>query len=187
MTDPKHYRKHILSLLVENHQGVLAKISSLIAAKGYNIDSLSVAETLDPSISRMTLAVHGDEWVIEQAVKQFHRLIDVIKVTDLTDEEHIGREMVFVRVNAEPANRAEILRINEIFRGRIVDVTPASYTLEITGEEKKIAAVLELLQPFGIQEIVRSGMLAIARGSKSPPKREESRMRGAGRKPVTTD
>jgi acetolactate synthase-1/3 small subunit len=187
MTDPKHYRKHILSLLVENHQGVLAKISSLIAAKGYNIDSLSVAETLDPSISRMTLAVHGDEWVIEQAVKQFHRLIDVIKVTDLTDEEHIGREMVFVRVNAEPANRAEILRINEIFRGRIVDVTPASYTLEITGEEKKIAAVLELLQPFGIQEIVRSGMLAIARGSKSPPKREESRMRGAGRKPVATD
>jgi len=187
MTDPKHYRKHILSLLVENHQGILAKLASLIAAKGYNIDSLSVAETLDPSISRMTLAVHGDEWVIEQAVKQFHRLIDVIKVTDLTDEEHIGREMVFVRVNAEPANRAEILRINEIFRGRIVDVTPASYTLEITGEEKKIAAVLELLQPFGIQEIVRSGMLAIARGSKSPPKREESRMRGAGRKPVTTD
>ncbi len=187
MTDPKHYRKHILSLLVENHQGVLAKISSLIAAKGYNIDSLSVAETLDPSISRMTLAVHGDEWVIEQAVKQFHRLIDVIKVTDLTDEEHIGREMVFVRVNAEPANRAEILRINEIFRGRIVDVTPTSYTVEITGEEKKIAAVLELLQPFGVQEIVRSGMLAIARGSKSPPKREESRVRVASRKPVATD
>ena len=187
MTDPKHYRKHILSLLVENHQGILAKLASLIAAKGYNIDSLSVAETLDPSISRMTLAVHGDEWVIEQAVKQFHRLIDVIKVTDLTDEEHIGREMVFVRVNAEPANRAEILRINEIFRGRIVDVTPTSYTVEITGEEKKIAAVLELLQPFGIQEIVRSGMLAIARGSKSPPKREESRVRVAGRKPVATD
>ncbi|MCX5736552.1 MAG: acetolactate synthase small subunit [candidate division NC10 bacterium] len=187
MTDPKHYRKHILSLLVENHQGVLAKIASLIAAKGYNIDSLSVAETLDPSISRMTLAVHGDEWVIEQAVKQFHRLIDVIKVTDLTDEEHVGREMVFVRVNAEPANRAEILRINEIFRGRIVDVTPTSYTVEITGEEKKIAAVLELLQPFGVQEIVRSGMLAIARGSKSPPKREESRVRVAGRKPVATD
>jgi acetolactate synthase-1/3 small subunit len=172
---------------VENHQGVLAKIASLIAAKGYNIDSLSVAETLDASISRMTLAVHGDEWVIEQAVKQFHRLIDVIKVTDLTDEEHVGREMVFVRVNAEPANRAEILRINEIFRGRIVDVTPTSYTVEITGEGKKIAAVLELLQPFGVQEIVRSGMLAIARGSKSPPKREESRVRVASRKPVATD
>ena len=187
MTDPKHYRKHILSLLVENHQGVLAKISSLIAAKGYNIDSLSVAETLDPSISRMTLAVHGDEWVIEQAVKQFHRLIDVIKVTDLTDEEHIGREMVFVRVNAEPANRGEILRINVIFRGRIVDVTPTSYTIEITGEVKKVAAFLELLQPFGIQEIVRSGTLAIARGNKSLPKREEGRLRVAGRKSAATD
>ncbi len=187
MTDPKHYRKHTLSILVENHQGVLAKIASLIAAKGYNIDSLSVAETLDPSISRMTIALHGDEWVIEQAVKQLHRLIDVIKVVDLTDEEHIGREMVFVRVNAEPVNRAEILRINEIFRGRIVDVTPTSYTLEMTGEAKKVAAVLELLQPFGIQEIVRSGTLAIARGSKSLPRREESRLRAAGRKQATSD
>ena len=187
MTEPKHYRKHTLSILVENHQGVLAKIASLISAKGYNIDSLTVAETLDPSMSRMTIAVHGDEWVIEQAVKQLHRLIDVIKVIDLTDEEHIGREMVFVRVNAEPANRAEILRINEIFRGRIVDVTPTSYTLEITGEEKKVAAVLELLQPFGIQEIVRSGTLAIARGSKSLPKREEARVRVVGRKPGAAD
>ncbi len=182
MTEPKHHRKHILSVLVENHQGVLAKIASLIAAKGYNIDSLSVAETLDPTVSRMTLSLHGDEWVIEQAVKQLHRLIDVIKVNDLTDEEHIGREMVFVRVNAEPANRAEILRINEIFRGRIVDVTSSSYTLELTGEEKKIAAVLELLQPFGIQEIVRSGTLAIARGSKSLSKRDDARARVAGRK-----
>jgi acetolactate synthase-1/3 small subunit len=187
MTDVKHYRKHILAVLVENHQGVLARIASMIAAKGYNIDSLSVAETLDPSVSRMTLSLHGDEWVIEQAVKQFHRLIDVIKVIDLTDEEHIGREMVFVRVNAEAASRAEILRINEIFRGRIVDVTPTSYTLEVTGEQKKVAAMLELLQPFGIQEIVRSGTLAIARGSKSLPKREESRVRVVGRKQAMND
>jgi acetolactate synthase-1/3 small subunit len=187
MTDVKHYRKHTLAVLVENHQGVLARIASLIAAKGYNIDSLSVAETLDPSVSRMTLSLHGDEWVIEQAVKQLHRLIDVIKVMDLTDEEHIGREMVFVRVNAEAASRAEILRINEIFRGRIVDVTPTSYTLEVTGEQKKVAAMLELLQPFGIQEIVRSGTLAIARGSKSLPKREESRVRVVGRKQAMND
>ena len=187
MTDVKHHRKHTLAVLVENHQGVLARIASLIAAKGYNIDSLSVAETLDPSVSRMTLSLHGDEWVIEQAVKQLHRLIDVIKVMDLTDEEHIGREMVFVRVNAEAASRAEILRINEIFRGRIVDVTPSSYTLEITGEAKKVAAVLELLQPFGIQEIVRSGTLAIARGSKALPKREESKLRVAGRKQAMTE
>ncbi len=182
MTEAKHHRKHILSILVENHQGVLAKIASLFAAKGYNIDSLSVAETLDPSVSRITMSVQGDEWVIEQAVKQLHRLIDVIKVMDLTDEEHVGREMIFIRVNAEPVNRAEILRIVEIFRGRVVDVTPLSYTLEVTGEEGKIKAILELLQPFGIQEIVRSGVLAIARGSKTASRREEGRLRLANRK-----
>jgi len=182
MTDPKHYRKHTLSVLVENHQGVLAKIASLIAAKGYNIDSLSVAETLDPTVSRMTMSVRGDEWVMEQVVKQLYRIIDVIKVVDLTDEPHLGREMIFIRVSAEPANRAEILRICEIFRGRVVDVTPTSYTLEITGEEGKNQAVLELLQPFGIQEIVRSGTLAIARGSKSVTKRDEARLRVANRK-----
>jgi len=182
MTDLKHYRKHTLSLLVENHQGVLAKISALIAAKGYNIDSLSVAETLDPTVSRMTMSVRGDEWVMEQMVKQFHRIIDVIKVMDLTDEPHVNREMVFIRVNAEPVNRAEILRITEIFRGRIVDVTPMTYTLEVTGEEGKIQAMLELLQPFGVQEIVRSGPLAIARGSKIITKRDEGKLRLASRK-----
>ena len=187
MTDPKHYRKHTLSLLVENHQGVLAKIASLIAAKGYNIDSLSVAETLDESISRMTMSVRGDEWVMEQVVKQFHRIIDVIKVVDLTDEPHVNREMIFIRVNAEPANRAEILRITEIFRGRIVDVTPMTYTLEITGESGKIEAVLELLQPFGVQEIVRSGTLAIARGSKTISKRDETKLRLAGRKQAVAE
>ncbi|MBI4574065.1 MAG: acetolactate synthase small subunit [candidate division NC10 bacterium] len=187
MTDPKHYRKHTLSLLVENHQGVLAKIASLIAAKGYNIDSLSVAETLDESISRMTMSVRGDEWVMEQVVKQFHRIIDVIKVVDLTDEPHVNREMIFIRVNAEPANRAEILRITEIFRGRIVDVTPMTYTLEITGESGKIEAVLELLQPFGVQEIVRSGTLAIARGSKTITKRDETKLRLASRKQAVAE
>jgi len=187
MTDPKHYRKHTLSVLVENHQGVLAKIASLIAAKGYNIDSLSVAETLDPTVSRMTMSVRGDEWVMEQVVKQLYRIIDVIKVVDLTDEPHLGREMIFIRVSAEPANRAEILRICEIFRGRVVDVTPMSYTLEITGEEGKIQAVLELLQPFGIQEIVRSGTLAMARGSKTVTKRDEVRLRVASRKQASAE
>lgn len=187
MTDPKDYRKHTLAILVENHQGVLAKIASLIAAKGYNIDSLSVAETQDPSVSRMTMSVRGDEWVMEQVVKQFHRLIDVIKVVDLTDEPHVGREMIFVRVNAEPVNRAEILRIGEIFRGRVVDVTPTTYTLEITGEAGKIEAVLELLQPFGIQEVVRSGILAIARGSKTITKREEGKLRLAGQKHASAE
>jgi acetolactate synthase-1/3 small subunit len=106
---------------------------------------------------------------------------------DLTDEPHVNREMVFIRVNAEPANRAEILRITEIFRGRIVDVTPTTYTLEVTGEEGKMQAVLELLQPFGIQEIVRSGTLAIARGSKAVPRREESRLRVASRKQAVAE
>jgi len=187
MTDPKHYRKHTLSVLVENHQGVLAKIASLIAAKGYNIDSLSVAETLDPTVSRMTMSVRGDEWVLEQVVKQLYRIIDVIKVVDLTDEPHLGREMIFIRVSAEPANRAEILRICEIFRGRVVDVTPTSYTLEITGEEGKNQAVLELLQPFGIQEIVRSGTLAMARGSKTVTRRDEARLRVANRKQASAE
>jgi acetolactate synthase-1/3 small subunit len=130
----------------------------------------------------MTLSVRGDEWVMEQVVKQLNRLIDVIKVADLTDEEHVGREMIFIRVNAEPVNRAEILRIAEIFRGRVVDVTPVTYTLEVTGEEDKIRAILELLQPFGIQEIVRSGILAIARSSKTVTKREEGKLRLASRK-----
>jgi acetolactate synthase-1/3 small subunit len=108
-------------------------------------------------------------------------------VTDLTDEPHVGREMIFIRVNAEPVNRAEILRIVEIFRGRIVDVTPSTYTLEVTGESRKMEAVLELLQPFGIQEIVRSGTLAIARGSKVVSRREEGRLRAVGRKPSPQD
>jgi len=124
---------------------------------------------------------------MEQVVKQFHRIIDVIKVVDLTDEPHVNREMIFIRVNAEPANRAEILRITEIFRGRIVDVTPMTYTLEITGESGKIEAVLELLQPFGVQEIVRSGTLAIARGSKTISKRDETKLRLAGRKQAVAE
>ena len=178
---------HVICLHVENQQGVLARISGLFSGRGYNLESITAGVTTDPTVTRITLACTGDDAVVEQIKKQLNRLIDVIKVTDLTDEEHIGREMVFVRVNAEPANRGEILRINEIFRGRIVDVTPTSYTIEITGEVKKVAAFLELLQPFGIQEIVRSGTLAIARGSKSLPKREEGRLRVAGRKSVATD
>src|SRR5262249_51628187 len=123
-------------------------------------------ETLDPSVSRMTLVVRGDEFIIEQVTKQLHKLIDVIKVTDLTDEGHVERELVLVRVNAEPANRAEILRTAEIFRARVVDVTPGSFVLEATGDEGKLEALIELLRPIGIQELVRTGKVAIARGPK---------------------
>ena len=166
-------RRHILTLLVENRIGVLARIAGLIAAKGYNIDSVSVGETMDNSVSRITIVVHGDEWVIEQVVKQMNRLIDVIKVVDLTEDEFVEREMILVRINAETANRAEILRIADIFRAKIVDVTLRTYTLEASGDEDKVRALLELLRPFGIQEFVRTGRIAIARASKTTPRRLE--------------
>ena len=172
-------RAHTLTLQVENRLGVLARIAGLIAAKGYNIDSLSVAETLDPTVSQITLVVPGTESAIEQTVKQLNRLVEVIKVVDLTDEAHVEREMVLIRVNAEPANRAEALRIADIFRAKVVDVTPRSYIFEVTGDEEKIEAIIELLRPLGIQEVVRTGKVAIARGSKVMTRREARAARRA--------
>jgi acetolactate synthase-1/3 small subunit len=166
-------RRRILTLLVENQVGVLARIAGLIAAKGYNIDSVSVGETMDASVSRVTLVVQGDDHVMEQVVKQLNRLIEVIKVVDLTEEEFIEREMILVRVNADPPNRAEILRIADIFRAKVVDLTHRTYTLEVTGDEDKIQALLELLRPFGIKELVRTGLIAIGRASKAPSSKLE--------------
>ena len=166
-------RKHTIAIQVENKFGVLSRVAGLFSARGYNIESLSVGETLDPTVSRMTVVVRGDEFIIEQVTKQLHKLIDVIKVTDLTDESHVERELILVRVNAEPTNRAEILRVADIFRAKVVDVTPASYTLEATGDEGKLEALLELLRPLGIQELVRTGKVAIARGSKTRVKKAE--------------
>jgi acetolactate synthase-1/3 small subunit len=164
-------RKHTISILVENKFGVLSRVAGLFSARGYNIESLSVGETLDPSVSRMTIVVTGDGFVIEQVMKQLHKLIDVIKVNDLTDESHVERELVLVRVNAEPQHRAEILRTADIFRARVVDVTPVSFVLEATGDEGKLEALVELLRPMGIQEVVRTGKVAIARGPKSRTRR----------------
>jgi acetolactate synthase-1/3 small subunit len=170
-------RKHTIAILVENKFGVLSRVAGLFSARGYNIESLSVGETLDNTVSRMTIVVRGDEFVIEQVMKQLHKLIDVIKVTDLTDDGHVERELVLVRVNAEPQHRAEVLRTADIFRAKVIDVTPASFTLEATGDEGKVEAFIELLRPMGIQELVRTGKVAIARGSKTrsrksdPPKR----------------
>ncbi|MBI1963730.1 MAG: acetolactate synthase small subunit, partial [Candidatus Rokubacteria bacterium] len=164
-------RKHTIAIQVENKFGVLSRVAGLFSARGYNIESLSVGETLDPTVSRMTIVVRGDEFIIEQVTKQLHKLIDVIKVTDLTDESHVERELILVRVNAEPTNRAEILRVADIFRAKVVDVTPASYTLEATGDEGKLEALLELLRPLGIQELVRTGKVAIARGPKTRVKK----------------
>lgn len=176
-------RKHTIAVLVENRFGVLSRVAGLFSARGYNIESLSVGETLDPTVSRMTLVVRGDEFVIEQCIKQLHKLIDVIKVTDLTEENHVEREMMLVKVNAEPAYRAEILRIADIFRAKVVDVTPLTYTLEATGDESKVTAIVELLRPFGIQEVVRTGKVAIARGPKSRVRRVEEKL-GKSREPA---
>jgi acetolactate synthase-1/3 small subunit len=178
--------KHTIAVMVENKFGVLSRVAGLFSARGYNIESLSVGETLDPTVSRMTLVVKGDAFVVEQVIKQLHKLIDVIKVTDLSEENHVEREMVLVKVNAEPAARAEILRIGDIFRAKVVDVTPNTYTLEVTGEESKIEAIIELLRPFGIQELVRTGKVAIARGPKTRLRRVEEKLgkqRAAARPP----
>ena len=147
--------RHTFAVLVENQFGVLGRITGLFSARGFNIESLCVAETEDPSVSRITLVTTGNDKVLEQVHKQLNRLIDVIKVTDLSEEPHVDREMVLVKVYAEADTRAEVLRIAEIFRAKIVDVTPRTYVLEITGDEGKIHAVLDLLKPLGIQEMVR--------------------------------
>lgn len=165
--------RHIITLLVENHAGVLARVAALIAAKGYNIDSLTVGETMDPSSSRMTLVVRGDDSVVEQAVKQLNRLIDVIRVTDLTGEEFVERELMLVKVKAKPEAKAEILRIADIFRAKVVDVAPFSYMLELTGAEDKLNAFVELLRPYGIQEFARTGMTVMTRGSKTLSRQTE--------------
>jgi acetolactate synthase-1/3 small subunit len=165
--------RHVISVLVDNEPGVLSRISGLFSGRGFNIESLNVAETLDTTISRMTLVTSGNEQIIEQIIKQLNKLVNVIKVFDLTGSDFVDREMVLIKVNAEASSRAEVLRILEIFRGRVVDVAPKSYTLEITGDEKKIQAFIDLLAPFGLLEIVRTGKVAIVRGKKngSPAKK----------------
>ncbi len=156
--------KHTISVFVENKFGVLSRVSSLFSAKGYNIESLSVGETTDPEVSRMTIIVSGDDMIVEQIIKQLRRLIDVIKVSDFTDRAFIEREMVLLKVNAEPSSRSELLNIVDIFRGKIVDVSLKEFTVELTGEEGKIDALITMLTPFGIKEIARTGKVAMLRG-----------------------
>ena len=157
--------RHIFSVLVENRFGVLARIAGLFSGRGYNIDSLNVAETDDPGVSHMTIVTHGDAQIIEQIYKHLNKLIDVIKVTDLTTENHVERELVLIKMNASPNRRGEILQIMEIFRARTVDVSPATLTIEVTGDEGKLKAVIDMLRPYGIQELVRTGKIAIMRGA----------------------
>ena len=159
--------QHTISVLMNNHFGVLSRISGLFSGRGFNIESLNVAETSDPNISRMTIVTIGDKAKIEQITKQLNKLVDVIKVVDLTEESFVDRELVLIKMNAEPRVREQMLRIVELFRARVVDVSSSTYTIEITGDEGKINSFLELLNPLGVKEVVRSGRIPIGRGNKS--------------------
>ena len=159
--------RHTLGVLVENQSGVLSRVAGLFSGRGFNIESLTVAETIDPEISRITLVTSGNEQIMEQIIKQLRKLVNVIKVIDFREVEFVDREMALIKVKAETTTRAEALRIVDIFRGKVVDVSPTSYTIEVTGDGKKIEAITELLQHLGIIEIVRTGKAAIARSKKT--------------------
>ncbi|AFS78228.1 acetolactate synthase small subunit IlvH [Gottschalkia acidurici 9a] len=156
--------KHMLSVLVENQAGVLSKISGLFTRRGYNIDSLSVGETEDPEISRMTITLEGDRQTVEQIVKQLNKLIDVIKVTELTNEDSVCRELLLIKVKADLKTRSDIIGIAGIFKAKIIDVAKESLILELTGDSEKIEAFTEILKPYGILEYNRTGLTALKRG-----------------------
>ncbi len=157
-------KRHVISVLVENQPGVLTRVAGLFARRGYSIDSLSVGETREPDISRMTIVARGDDAIIEQIKKQLDKLIDVIKVVFLPAESSVYRELVLVKVKADPESRASISGIVDIFRARIIDVAPNSVTVELTGDQPKIQAFVDLMEPYGIRELVRTGLTALQRG-----------------------
>ena len=157
-------RKHVLSILVENKPGVLARIAGLFARRGFNIDTLAVGPTEDPNISRITLTLDGAVHPIDQVTKQLHKLVNVLKIRDMEPEETIAREMALFKVTAAVENRAEIMQFAEIFRAKIVDVSRRTMTIEITGTDDKIEAFERMVRPFGLIEMVRTGEIAIARG-----------------------
>jgi acetolactate synthase-1/3 small subunit len=155
--------RHTLSVLVENKFGVLTRVSALFSGRGFNIDTLNVAPTQDPTTSRMTIVVKGDDAVLEQVTKQLNKLVDVIKVQDFRDGEYVDRELVLVKVTVDAKTRPEVMQICDIFRAKIVDVAHKALTVEITGNESKINAFLELMEPFGIRDITRTGKVAMPR------------------------
>jgi acetolactate synthase-1/3 small subunit len=155
--------KHTISILVDNEPGVLARIAGLFSARGCNIESLCVTETVDPTVSRITLVASGEDWVLDTILGKLKNMINVVRVEDLTELSHIERELLLIRIEVNQETKAEVLRMVEIFRAKIVDVGPKSYMLELTGDKDKINAFLELLKPMGIKEIVRTGTLAMAR------------------------
>ncbi len=156
--------EHIISVLVENRPGVLARISGMFAARGFNIGSLAVGVTSDPTVSRMTIVCIGDDKVVEQIIKQLRKIIEVIRVNDLWHRDHVERELVMIKTRCKPDNRSEIMQIVDIFRGRIIDVHHDSIIVETSGTKDKNEALLELLDPFGTLEIARTGRIGLVRG-----------------------
>ncbi len=159
-------KRHVLSVLVENQSGVLSRVSGLFSRRGYNIDSLSVGETEDPKISRMTIVLRGDDYILEQIKKQLNKLIDVIKIVELDTHQSVFRELAMIKVNTTMETRASVIEIVSIFRANIVDVSNETLTVEMTGDESKIEAFISLMDKYGIAEIVRTGLTAIERGSR---------------------
>ncbi len=155
--------RHTISVLVENKFGVLSRISGLFSGRGFNIESLSVGETIDPAVSLMTIVTSGDDRIVEQITKQLNKLIDAIKVIDFINIDHVEREMILVKIAPKKNDKTEVLKLAEIFRGRIVDSGASTFTVQITGNESKIQAFIELIKPYGIKEFVRTGKVAIAR------------------------
>lgn len=155
--------RHTISVIVENKFGVLARVSGLFSSRSYNIDSLTVGETIDPSVSRMTIVVRGDDRVLDQVIKQLDKLVDVIEVTDLPAGSYVGRELALLKVACESGTRTEILEIANIFRAITIDIGHKSMTLQITGAEEKVSAFIEMMKPFGILELARTGKVAMTR------------------------
>ena len=156
--------RHVLSALVQNQPGVLAQISGMMASRGFNIDSLAVGETEDPNLSRMTFVVNGDDAELEQVRKQLDKIVSVVKVHDISSEDYVERDLMLLKVEAAPPKRVEISLLVEMFRGRVVDISSESLMVEISGQERKIEAFIELMRPYGIVELARTGRIALVRG-----------------------
>jgi acetolactate synthase-1/3 small subunit len=160
--------RHVLSALVHNQPGVLAHVSGMLASRGFNIESLAVGETEDPNLSRMTFVVHGDDGTMEQVGKQLRKIVTVVKVQDISSEDFVERDLMLIKVNASAAQRVEITLLVEMFRGKVVDVSNKSLIIEISGTEQKIIAFIDLMRPYGILELARTGRIALVRGFSQP-------------------
>ena len=163
MSPTKHVRRHTISVWVDNQPGVLSRVTGLFSGRGFNIESLCVAETMDPEVSRITIVSSGDEQIIEQIIKQLNKVIDTIKVVDLTFDSFVDRELVLVKVSSSAETRPEIMQIAEIFRAKVVDISPRTLTLEATGSQQKVDAIIKMLKPYAIREMARTGRVALKR------------------------